>query len=110
MVEGPGELKAGRYQPVSDGVFARLQPILQAGDINPSRDAAEQLDAIARYSLQIVAHRDRPSRPRPTLRKYRRRPSDPPRERLIRRRGRPAQSRDARAVRKPGWLLARSDR
>jgi hypothetical protein len=86
---GARELEGERYPPISDAVFARLVPILQAGNLEPAREAAEQLDAMARYSLQAVELRDRPSRQRPALRKYRRRPSDPPRERLIRARGAP---------------------
>ena len=87
---GARQLEGQRYPPISDALFALLVPILKAGNVAPSREAAEQLGFIAQSCLQDVLHRDRRPRQRATVREARRRLGDPPRERLIRRRGAPA--------------------
>jgi hypothetical protein len=77
-------------RPISEGAFKRLRQVLEAGELPVSRSAAERLSAIAQYFVDMAAHRLTPSRPRPKLRKQRRRKKDPPNERLILRRGAPA--------------------
>jgi len=69
---------------------ANIREILEAGGIQYLPEIAERIQAIRQYSIDMVAFRMLKPRERSKIRQRRRRPGDPPRVRLVKRRGAPA--------------------
>jgi hypothetical protein len=85
----PVSIEPGYNPQISDAAFLQWKQVIEAGGLPAHRSAAEHLAAIAQYTIDMAENRTMPKRERPKLRKRRRRPEDPPNEKLIKRRGAP---------------------